>query len=52
MKINKVKNGDENLQHFIYAIYKHKFYIKKTPIFADLENIYIKYEIYTIHKKL
>ena len=27
MKISKVKNEDKNLQLFIYAIYKHLFYI-------------------------
>ena len=35
MKINKVKNKDENLQLFIYAIYKHE----ESLIFAGLENM-------------
>ena len=29
MKKNKVKNKDENLKLFIYAVYKNEFYIRK-----------------------
>ena len=50
MKKNRVKNGIEDLQLFIYALLERRFYITGKPILADIENINYNFDHYYSHK--